>query len=177
MAGKLLGILCLVLGTFAYAGNSSYRQGGTSIYFTQLGHLKHQAELGDPNAQFLLGNLYLSPPADTSVRQNLPKAVDYYFQAAIRNHAGAQYNLGVLYYRGTGVKESKMMASVWFTLAAENASPVAKNVKKNAQSSLIDLKSMLTEKDKEAAEQWLEQFKLWINNQNYRLAKIPDDFS
>ncbi len=159
---------------FVYAGSTNYRQGGTSIYFTQLGRLKHQAELGDPNAQFLLGNLYLSPPSDTSIHQNLPKAVEYYFQAAIRNHAGAQYNLGVLYYRGSGVGESKMMAAVWFKLAAENSSPVARNVKKNAKSSLEELTNTLNDEDKRSAEEWIVKVKRWIDSENKRLAKLPE---
>ncbi|NVJ50234.1 MAG: sel1 repeat family protein [Gammaproteobacteria bacterium] len=174
MTVRLIGILCLIVGSFAFASSNSYRQGGTSIYFTQLGHLKHQAELGDPNAQFLLGNLYLSPPSDTSVRQNLPKAAEYYFQAAVRDHAGAQYNLGVMYFRGTGVAESKMMASVWFTLAANNQSPVAKNVKKNAQTSLIDLNATLSSDEKQQAKQWLDTISKWIREQNYRLARLPE---
>lgn len=173
MAVRILILVVLLIGNLVYAGSTNYRQGGTSIYFTQLGRLKHQAELGDPNAQFLLGNLYLAPPKDTSIRQNLVKAVEYYFQAAIRNHAGAQYNLGVLYYQGSGVDESKMMASVWFKLAANNQSPVAKNVKKNAKSSLDDLASVLDEQDKQRAEEWLSKVKQWIESKNYRLAKLP----
>ncbi|PWK52983.1 tetratricopeptide repeat protein [Pleionea mediterranea] len=155
------------------AGTSNHRQGGTSIYFTQLGHLKHQAELGDPNAQFLLGNLYLSPPQDTSIRKNLPKAVEYYFQAAIRNHAGAQYNLGVMYYRGSGVAENKMMASVWFSLAANNTSPAAKNVKRNAQKSLKDLTDLLSADDRALSDAWILQVREWIEKKNYRMAKLP----
>lgn len=173
MAVKYGILILLLICSFSSVGSSSYRQGGTSIYFTQLGHLKHQAELGDPNAQFLLGNLYLSPPKDTSIRQNLSKAVEYYFQAAIRNHAGAQYNLGVLYYRGSGVAENKMMASVWFKLAAENKSPVAKNVKRNAQTSLQDLQQTMSQEEKQEAGKWLSTFSDWITSKNYRGAKLP----
>ncbi len=174
MAFKSVSLILLLVCSVVYAGSSSYRQGGTSIYFTQLGHLKHQAELGDPNAQFLLGNLYLAPPEDTSIQQNLNKAVDYYFQAAIRNHAGAQYNLGVLYYRGSGVPESKMMASVWFSIAANNASLAAKNVKRNAKTSLQDLQPLLTEDDKSKAIEWIKSFNSIIEKKNYRLAKLPE---
>ncbi|NVJ60769.1 MAG: sel1 repeat family protein [Gammaproteobacteria bacterium] len=173
MAFKYGILILILLCSFSSAGSSSYRQGGTSIYFTQLGHLKHQAELGDPNAQFMLGNLYLSPPKDTSIRQNLEKAVDYYFQAAIRNHAGAQYNLGVMYYRGSGVSESKMMASVWFKLAADNKSPVAKSVKRNAETSLQDLQEKLSTEEKVEANQWIATFNDWISSKNYRTAKLP----
>jgi TPR repeat protein len=174
MAIRIVGVLLMLVISTAYAGSSSYRQGGTSIYFTQLGHLKHQAELGDPNAQFLLGNLYLAPPEGSAIQQNLNKAVDYYFQAAIRNHAGAQYNLGVLYYRGSGVPESKMMASVWFTLAANNAGLAAKNVKRNAQKSLDDLKTLLSEDEKAQAVEWIKTFHSIIESKNYRLAKLPE---
>ncbi len=173
MAYKLFFLTIGLLCSLAFAGTSSHRQGGTSIYFTQLGHLKHQADLGDPNAQFLLGNLYLSPPPDTAIQQNLDKAVDYYFKAAIRDHAGAQYNLGVLYYRGSGLEESKMMASVWFTIAAQNTSPVAKNVIRNAQQSLKELQDSLTSDDKIQADQWVTEYQNLIKSKSYRLAKLP----
>jgi TPR repeat protein len=173
MAIRYLGVLLILVFSTAFAGSSSHRPGGTSIYFTQLGHLKHQAELGDPNAQFLLGNLYLAPPEGSSIQQNLDKAVDYYFQAAIRNHAGAQYNLGVLYYRGSGVPESKMMASVWFTLAANNTGLGAKNVKRNAQKSLDDLKAVMADEEKVQAVEWIKTFSTIIESKNYRLARLP----
>ncbi|MCO7226293.1 tetratricopeptide repeat protein [Pleionea sp. CnH1-48] len=168
-------IICLFINSAQGAANSSkHRSGGTSIYFTELGPLRHKAEAGDPNALFLLGNLYLSPPKNTSVRQNLKKAADYYFQAALREHAGAQYNLAVLYYRGSGIKESKMMATVWFRLAANNGSPVAKNIKRNALKALSDIDGKLSSPELEDVALWLGKYQTMIDKKDYRMARLPD---
>ena len=37
----------------------------------------------------------------------------------------AQYNLGVLYYKGMGVTQSYSEAVMWYSKAAENGHPVA----------------------------------------------------
>ncbi len=167
-------ILCLFVSMAIDAGTRSYRQGGASIYFTELGHLKHQADLGDPSAQFQLGNLYLSPPEDTAIKQDLERAAEYYFQAALRNHAAAQFNLGVLYYRGSGVVENKMMSSVWFALAAENSSISAKSVSRSAKSSLDDLQQELAEDEKNQQVSWVAQYREVIASKNYRMMKLPN---
>jgi len=36
-----------------------------NIYLTEWSKLKHQAELGDPEALFTLGNFYFEPPRET----------------------------------------------------------------------------------------------------------------
>ncbi|MEE4245319.1 MAG: tetratricopeptide repeat protein [Kangiellaceae bacterium] len=174
MTVRVVFYLFLVLSTQLFASSSSYRQGiGTSMYFTQLGELKHRAELGDPNAQFLLGNLYFTPPEGTSIKPNLGKAADYYFQAAIRDHVGAQYNLGVLYFQGKGVPENWVLASAWFDLAAKNQSKLAKSIRKKAENSLAQLTANFNKEQLQEAKTWTEKYHQVIVKKLYRTAKLP----
>ena len=165
--------LSLLLGFGQAFGSSPSRQFGSSMYFTELGHLRHKAELGDANAQFLLGNLYLQPPQGLRIRKNLNKAVDYYEKAALRAHVGAQYNLGVLYFRGTGVEQSQVMAFVWFSIAADNKSPASKNVKRNALLNINQIKPQLTEQEQKQAQEWIKQVTQLIEKKDFRKSRLP----
>ena len=46
---------------------------------------------------------------------------------AKKGNPNAQYNLGMMYYNGTGVTQNKIMAFVWLELASNNGNKVAQN--------------------------------------------------
>ena len=52
-------------------------------------------------------------------------ALREFTQAAAKNDMNAQYNLGVMYEHGHGVKQSDLKAREWYQLAADNGHPDA----------------------------------------------------
>ncbi len=58
-------------------------------------------------------------------REDYLQTVECYKKAAEQGDAEAQYNLGVCYYTGTGIKEDKEEAAHWYRKAAENGNAMA----------------------------------------------------
>ena len=52
-------------------------------------------------------------------------ALSEFTKAAENNDMNAQYNLGVMYEHGHGVKQSDLKAGEWYQLAADNGHPDA----------------------------------------------------
>lgn len=78
------------------------------------------ASSGNPEAQFLLANRYIQryssknrEPDDASL------AFTWYAAAATQSHVGAQYRLGLAFYKGEGTAENSYEAARWFHKAAE----------------------------------------------------------
>lgn len=82
--------------------------------------LLEQAESGNPQAQFELGNRYLN---GEGVEQDNFEALRWFTLAADRNNANAQYNIAVMYLNGLGVVKDQAQAVEWFIRAAENGDP------------------------------------------------------
>jgi len=74
--------------------------------------LREQAEQGDANAQFQVGE-YCQYDYDMS------EAVKWYRKAAEQGHVNAQYQLGFLYEIGWGVNKDEVEAVKWYRKAAE----------------------------------------------------------
>lgn len=97
-------------------------------YFAQL---QKDADAGNAEAQFSLGWIYVHGEGYTGVTfmrdvpKDIPKALDWYQKAAAQGHVNAQYNLGMLYRLGLGVKEDQANAFVWLQKAAAQGSDVA----------------------------------------------------
>lgn len=71
------------------------------------------AEAGDANAQWMVGQGFLSPPdADPAA------ALKWFLRAADQGHGLAQRDLGLLYEAGWGVEQSLEEAYFWYSLAA-----------------------------------------------------------
>ncbi len=70
-----------------------------------------------PQEQFDRGCRYYAD--DGGGCKSLQKAADLFRKAAERGHGKAQYNLGVCYDKGEGVKQDREQAVIWFTKAAE----------------------------------------------------------
>ena len=60
--------------------------------------------------------------SENGVPEDDAEAVRWYRQAAEQGHAGAQYNLGLMYVAGEGVPDDDAEALDWFQLAAEQGS-------------------------------------------------------
>ncbi len=61
-------------------------------------------------------------PPGAGSRRTSPKAVQLWDFAAKGGYATAQFNLGLLYYRGDGVAKSYPTAAAWFLKAAQGGS-------------------------------------------------------
>ena len=86
------------------------------------GYLKVAADADDKEAQYLMGQLYMS---GDGVPQDLAKAMDYTIRAARRGVVGAEYNAGVLAVRAGDTSENLVEAYKWFSLAAREHYPGA----------------------------------------------------
>ncbi len=84
----------------------------------ELEELVKQAESGDEEAQFKLGEMYLF--GESIVPKDYLKAAKWLRQAAEQGHAEARFNLGYMYYDGEGVAQDYAEAAKWFRLAAED---------------------------------------------------------
>ncbi|MEX2335286.1 MAG: tetratricopeptide repeat protein [Pseudohongiella sp.] len=100
MLGALLGVLT----SLALADES-------------LQSLVADAEAGNTEAQFTLGNRYLS---GDGVSQDNFEALRWLTLAAESDNANAQYNIAVMYLNGLGVVKDQAQAVAWFVRAAEN---------------------------------------------------------
>ncbi len=100
-------------------GLDAYKRGD---YDTALKEFQPLAELGDAEAQFNLGLLYVR---GQGVPQDDQEAVRWYRLAADQDFASAQGLLGLMYYEGRGVPQDYTEAVKWYRLAAEQGLAVA----------------------------------------------------
>ena len=105
--------LSLLLTTFSVMA-SSLEEGREALrnedYTIALKNFRPLAEEGNPDAQALLGGMYLR---GRGVEQNFEKAADWLKLAADQNDAIAQNNLGWLYQNGRGVSRDFQEAMRW----------------------------------------------------------------
>lgn len=73
------------------------------------------AELGDVEAQYNLGLLYVD---GQGVPQDNVEAAEWWRLAAEQGYAHAQHNLGVMYAKGQGVPQDNAEAAKWRRRAA-----------------------------------------------------------
>ena len=74
------------------------------------------AQRGDPNAQFQMGDMFMT---GRGVQRDPAAAAAWYRAAAQQGYAAAAGNLGVLYANGWGVPQSDAEAVNWFRKAAD----------------------------------------------------------
>ncbi len=177
--GDIWFLLIIICFSF-FAGISSVTAGQkefgnqNNIYITEWARLKHQAELGDPDALFVLGNYYYKPPRGSSFRKNLSKSAEYYFEAAIRKNAAAQYNFAFMLHKGLGVKQNTIESYVWFKIASLNPSPVAKHINQLSRDVVTTLEADLNAQQLEMANKKLKEYRDNIDKKRYRQIKYPD---
>jgi TPR repeat protein len=59
------------------------------------------------------------------VSRNLAEAAAWYSRAADQGNASAQSNLGAMYSEGSGVRQDRVRAYMWLSLAAASGSRIA----------------------------------------------------
>ena len=60
-------------------------------------------------------------------RGDYADALNFWKPLAEQGHAGAQYNLGTMYYNGLGVPQEHILGCMWFDIAAASGSESAIN--------------------------------------------------
>lgn len=86
------------------------------------------AASGNLDAMFFAGNIYIFGDK-IPVESEDPdvEAAKWFFEAASRGHAEAEYSLGLLFLSGKGVIQSQEEALKWIQRAADHGHPGARN--------------------------------------------------
>lgn len=141
----------------------------TYIYIADWSRLRHQAELGDPDALFRMGNLYYSPPEASGISQSYRKAFLAFYEASLRQHATAQHNVGAMYINGDYVAHDLVEGFAWMLVAAGNGDHAGKRkVKQFAPE--------LSEEGKQRAQARVEEIRETIDTANRRKIFKPDHY-
>jgi len=163
----------LITGNTVFAAKQSEFNAQKNIYATEWARLKHQAELGNPDALFTLGNYYYQPPKGSTFRKNLKKSAEFYFRAGIRGNAAAQYNFGYMLHEGLGVTKNVVESYAWFKLASLNQSPVAKHINQVSTKAIVTLEKQLAPASLAQAKKRVKFYVDVIEKKRYRRAKFP----
>ena len=75
-----------------------------------------QAELGNLEAQYVLGNCYM---VGKGVEQDYTKAFEWLNKASLQGNHNGQYLMGICYTFGYGVEKNYNLAVEWLQKAAE----------------------------------------------------------
>lgn len=106
-------VMCLLIyGAVAYSASAQ-----------DIDDTKVLAELGNAQAQLLLGTMYdygLGIPEDDG------EALKWYRKAAEQGYADAQYKVGANYANGYGVNQNLIFSYQWLSLSAVQGDPDAK---------------------------------------------------
>lgn len=97
-----------------------YQSGNTS---GAINGFQQLVDAGDRNSQVLMGTFY--EQGAHGLGQSFEKAHDLYLKAALTGLDNAQYSLGVLYGRGTGVEQNMNVSKYWIQKAAEQGHELA----------------------------------------------------
>lgn len=107
--------LFLVLTIVICSNGIAYGNDLSKLTFEEV---KGLAELGNAEAQYSLGNMYMD---GKSVQQDNNKAVEWYQKAAEQGDLGAQFTLGSMYRYGKGVEADRVKSFAWFQKAAKQS--------------------------------------------------------
>jgi len=166
-------LFCLLFCDIANATSDEEFGTQNNIYLSDWARLKHQAELGDPAALFILGNFYYKPPKGSSFRTNLKLSAEYYFKSGIRGNAAAQYNLALMLHNGLGVKLNTVESYAWFKLASVNPSPVAKHINQVSARVVETIETQIDDKTLALAKKRVDFYLNVIDKKLYRKAQFP----
>lgn len=78
------------------------------------------AENGDEDAMDAVAMAYLNGDEEENIEANPEKAVEWFARLAERDNPSAQFNLGLHYAKGYGVKRNFDQAAKWMQKAADN---------------------------------------------------------
>lgn len=120
LTGLCSAVYCSSASAQSYqAASQAYDRGD---YTTALEIAEPLADLGNPNAQFLVALLY---DEGDGVALDDETAIRWYEQAAAQGHTNAQFNLAYMYDHGEGTLENNPEALTWYTRAAEQGDAAA----------------------------------------------------
>src|SRR5512135_3430024 len=72
------------------------------------------AEPEDAESQFIMGRRFAG---ELGAAHNYSQAAEWYLKAAEQDHSGAQFNLGLMYGKGQGVRRDEAAAGMWLRKA------------------------------------------------------------
>ncbi len=81
-------------------------------------------------AAFKLGSSY-------AVAKAANRAFQWYLRAAVLDHSGAQYNLGLMCLKGEGVSQDALAGLSWIELAADNGDKGARELLQRVDQALV----------------------------------------
>lgn len=88
-----------------------------NVSFSQSADIKELIEEAKSGSKSSIYNLAVRYDEGDGVKKDLEIANQYYKEAALKNYAPAQNNLGWAYRQGLGVKKNPTLAVYWFRLA------------------------------------------------------------
>ena len=88
----------------------------SGVSVPELTVLQKTAELGNAQAQFMLGNMYL---LGQGVPRDFTKSAQWFQKAAEQGHVDAQFMLGAMHVQGQGVPKDYAKAAQWLQKPAE----------------------------------------------------------
>ncbi len=71
------------------------------------------------------------------ITKDANKAFKWYLRAAVLDHSGAQYNLGLMCLKGEGVSQDALAGLSWIELAADNGDKGARELLQRADQALV----------------------------------------
>lgn len=143
-----------------------HKPNGHQMYYSEWSRLKHQAEKGDPHAQFQWANTLCSPPNNSGISQNYSLAATWYYQSALRGYLAAQHNLGLMFLHGQGVSPNSALAYSWFMVASENEINDDYSKDKSRQKA-VELSNRLSIEEQDKASEYIFKIKDLIQSKNF----------
>jgi len=119
---KHRGILAVMAALSLFSCAAWAEDGGTK----DIPSLRAQAESGDADAQYQLGEAYQK---GEGVRQDDVQAIKWFQASANQADADAQTALGFAYRGGFGVPKDEVLAYMWFDLAAQQGNEEASDMR------------------------------------------------
>ena len=71
------------------------------------------------------------------ITKDVNKAFQWYLRAAVLDHSGAQYNLGLMCLKGEGVSQDALAGLSWIELAADNGDKGARELLQRVDQALV----------------------------------------
>jgi len=81
------------------------------------------AQNGNPQSQYKLGLHYKN-----AQNKNLRESFRWMHKSALKGYTPAQYEFGLMFHYGIGVRQNFELARLWFRRASRNGEPRAKSI-------------------------------------------------
>jgi TPR repeat protein len=128
-----------------------------------------------PDAYNAMGELNLGHP---DVLENAAAARRFFLSGANLDHAGAMYNLGMIYLAGNGVTQDGIEAYKWFELSAQTGAGPERDIALRALSTLGErLTPMQVGMAMAEAIEWLHVTRDPPSKENASLGRIAESFN